>query len=145
MSDSSDLPAPSDDLAVVVPEGTPLEHILHTEEADLDGDGRVDAVTETEVLGLDTDGDGRVDTVVRAQTTIVDVDGDAVTDMARRTETILVDLDGDGTPDIGRQVEVLAFDSDGSGELDEVHVTHREGFVQDGEIVDPAEALELDD
>jgi hypothetical protein len=142
MPDAQDLPAIADDLALEIPSGTPVEHVITTEEADLDGDGRIDAVTETEVMGFDTDGDGKVDTVVRAQTTIVDIDGDAVTDMAHRTETVLVDLDGDGTPDIGRQVEVLAFDSTGDGELDEVHVTHREGFVQHGEIVDPQDALD---
>lgn len=145
MPEPTDLPARTDDLALEMPTGMPLEHVITTEEADLDGDGKVDAVTETEIMGFDTTGDGIVDTVVRAQTTIVDVDGDAITDMAHRTETVYVDLDGDGTADIGRQVEVLAFDSTGDGELDEIHVTHREGFVQDGEIVAPEDVLgELD-
>ena len=139
--DASDLP----ELSSVVPEGRAIEHHISTEEADLDGDGTIDAVTETEIIGLDTDGDGVVDTVVRATTTIVDVDGDALADMAHRTETVLVDLDGDGTPDIGRQVEVTAFDSTGDGTFDQVEVTSREGFVQDGEIVDPCDALELDE
>jgi hypothetical protein len=141
MSDATDLP----ELSGVVPEGRALEHHVSVEEADLDGDGVVDAVTETEILGLDTDGDGVVDTVVRATTTIVDVDGDARTDMAHRTETILVDLDGDGSADIARQVEVTAFDSTGDGTFDQVEVSSREGFVQDGEIVEPAEALELEE
>jgi|GEM_PF-3663857 hypothetical protein len=149
MPDHADTPPSTDlerrgDLSMVVPEGTPIEHVVHTEEADLDGDGKVDAVTETEILGLDTNGDGIVDTIVRAQTTVVDVDGDAVTDMARRTETVLVDLDGDGTPDIGREVEILAFDSQGTGDFDQVQVSEREGFVENGEIVSPDDALGLE-
>ena len=51
-------------------------------EADLDGDGEVDAVA------ADTTGDGKIDTIA------VDTDGDG------KLDTACVDVDGDGTPDI---------------------------------------------
>jgi hypothetical protein len=120
-------------------------HAVRTDTADFDGDGIIDAVTETEVSQLDTDGDGRVDTVVITQTTLVDSDGDGVSDVAHRSETVYVDLDGDGTPDIGRVVDVLAQDTTGDGELDSFTITEREGFIEDGEIVDPESVMPSED
>ncbi|HEX9260632.1 MAG TPA: hypothetical protein VF855_13920 [Acidimicrobiales bacterium] len=134
----SDLPekAPTTELADAAPGGRTMQHIVRTDEADLDGDGKVDAVTESEIISIDTDGDGKVDTIVMAQTTVVDVDGDGIVDMAHRTEKVFVDFDGDGIADVGREVEVTAFDSNGDGTFDDVVTIEREGIVVEGEIVE---------
>ena len=137
----SDTPAPISPATATSLEAVQKHHVVRTDSADFDGDGKVDAVTETEVSELDTTGDGTVDTVVVTQTTIVDIDGDGVSDMAHRTETIYVDLDGDGTADIARIVEVTAEDSDNDGELDTYQVSEREGFLKDGELVGADEIL----
>lgn len=66
--------------------------------ADVDGDGKADAVL------VDTDGDGKADAI------LVDTDSDG------RVDTVLADTDGDG------EIDAMAMDVDGDGTLDAVAV-----------------------
>ena len=66
--------------------------------ADVDGDGKADAVL------VDTDGDGKADAI------LVDTDSDG------RVDTVLADTDGDG------EIDAMAMDVDGNGTLDAVAV-----------------------
>lgn len=111
-----------------------------TDEVDLDGDGRVDAITEVETVGYDTTGDHRIDTVFESRTSVVDVDADGVADVTSRTETVLVDLDGDGTPDLARMVRVVAIDTDGDGDPDSYIAEEREGIIENGRFLSTEEA-----
>ena len=66
--------------------------------ADVDGDGKADAVL------VDTDGDGKADAI------LVDTDSDG------RVDTVLADTDGDG------EIDAMAMDVNGDGTLDAVAV-----------------------
>ena len=106
-------------------------------------DAEIDVVVETELI--DVDGDGVIDAVTETTTTVIDVDGDGVADIVQQTTTTAYDIDGDGEVDLVESTTVTGVDMDGDGEFGADEVEIDETIAVSEDLVDELEEAEAAD
>ena len=111
-----------------------IPDILEAGGTDINNDGIIDGLT-------DTDDDGLPDNVDVDQTLGTDADGDGIDDNFDTSQE--ADSDGDGIPDYADFTNLGTGDTDGDGIDDSVDVTQTGGTDRDGDSID--DAFDTDD